>query len=191
MNKKQGIVIGVFAATFVALSYLGWAFLAQPVAREIEAKQAELTAAQAKLAEAQSKAAQHDKFQALAENIKRDLSLVTQRVDPRLSNTDLYKMVSSLGNRLGLPDYSYEDKFRKPTKEAGLAGMDEILVSLKFKCDYHHVGALVNAALSQERMVVPDKINLKGNILQSKGKPTVEGEMDLRIFLETVKAAGQ
>src|SRR5687768_11928155 len=127
------VVIGVFAAAFLALGWLGWAFMVQPVRRSIDEKRAELEGAQAKLKDAQAKAAQHDKFQALAENIKRDLNFVTRRVDPIMPASELYRTLSMLGNRLALPDFVYEDSPRIRTKDPGLAGMDEVPVRLKFK----------------------------------------------------------
>lgn len=191
MKRKQYLVMGIFGALFAVLSYLGWAFLAKPVRAKITQRSADLKTAQDKLVEAHAKAAQHDKFQALAENIRRDLLFVSGRVDPVLPTTDLYRLLSSMGNRFALPNYMFESKPRDRSKDAGLTSMDEIPIKVKFKAGYHQVGLFLTWAISQDRLIVPDKFLLLSIAPHDESIPSLQVIMDMRLFLEPSKAAAK
>src|SRR5260221_12036198 len=181
--------MGVFAALFAALGYLGWAILVQPVQAKITARSGDLKVAKDKLAEAQFKAAQHDKFQALAENIRRDLVFISGRVDPVLPTQDLYKLLSSMGNRFGLPGYFFEVKARAKSKDAGMGTMDEYPIKVKFKSGFHHVGLFLAWAISQDRLFVPDRFVLAAAPPLGDNAPILTADIDMRIFLEPPKEA--
>lgn len=191
MKRQQWIVIGAFGAAFGLFIWLGWFALIKPVNKQREAKEAELKEAEAKLQEARTQAAQHEKFQALSENIKRDLALVSQRLDPVFSRSDFYGMLSAFGNTLGVSEYKWEAKPRAKTKEGGTGNLEEIPVTLTFKAGYHHVGALLTALASEQRLLVADKMTLKGNLDYQPSKPPMEAKVDMRVFLEPLPEAGK
>ena len=184
MKRQQYIVMGVFAALFLAVTYLGWALLVKPVNADIDAKTAELQTAQDKLKEAESKAAQHDMFQALAENIRRNLLFISGRVDPVMETKDLYTLLSSMGNRLALPNYAFTVKARAKSK-SGAGNMDEFPINVTFNAGFHQVGLFLTWAISQNRLIVPDKLSLTPLTPQDESIPTLSANMDMRLVLET------
>jgi Tfp pilus assembly protein PilO len=191
VKRKQYIVMGVFGVLFVALSYLGWAILVKPVWAKIAQRNAELKTAQDKLAEAHAKAAQYVQFRALAENIRRDLVFISGRVDPMLPTPDLFRLLSSMGNRFALPNYTFEAKPRAKTKEAGLSSMDEIPATVKFKSGFHQLGLYLTWAISQDRLILPDLFMLTATAPYDDSVPSLLVTVDMRFFLEHPKEAAQ
>jgi Tfp pilus assembly protein PilO len=176
--------MGVFALLFAALSYLGWALVVKPVNVKIEERSKDLEDAKKKLSEAQIKAAQHDKFQALAENVRRDLVFISSRVDPVLGKSELYRIFSLMGNHLALPNYTFIPKERTGSKDAGIQTMEEIPVEVTFVGGYHDVGQFLSWAISQDRMVIPDRLNLTQMTPQGDGLPSISADIFMRVVLE-------
>jgi Tfp pilus assembly protein PilO len=187
VSRKHWVVVAIFGVGFGLIGYLGWFLLVAPVRGDIAAKQEELSNAKKKLEEAQAKAAQKEKFQAMAENVRRDLALVASRVDPVLPVTELYYIFSSLGNRLALPKYEFAEKPREGVKDTALPGMERIPLKVKFQTGFHQAGQYLNSIVSLDRLMVLEGFTLKAPPLLDGVRPPIDCEMELSLFLEAAK----
>jgi Tfp pilus assembly protein PilO len=185
MNRMHWIAVGGLIGGLVLLGFGGWQFLLRPLGAAYEAKVAEKAVAEEKLKDTKSKAAQFERFQAEAENVRRDLDFYSRRLDSQLSSAELYTLVDSLGHSLNLENWSYEFKIRDKAKGAG-ADLDETYVKVKFKADLDQTGRLLNACLNQARIVVPDFM-----VLERTDDPsgtyheTLNGTIEMRVFTST------
>lgn len=188
MNRMHWIAVGGLIVGLVLLGFAGWQFLLHPLDIAYEAKLAEKTTAEEKLKETKSRAAQFERFQAEAENVRRDLEFYTRRLDPQFPASELYSLVGSLGNSLNLSDWSYEVKPRDKSKTGG-SDLDEVFVRMKFKADLEQTGRLLNACLGQSRIVVPDTLVLL-RVDDPNGfyRETVDAVLEMRVFISSMSA---
>lgn len=187
MNRKHMIVLGSFVIAFGVVSFMGWKLLIQPVDKKIKAKRAEVDEVDKKLKDAKSKAAQYDKFKAQAENIRRDLTLISQRLDSDFSLREVNRMASRFYAGSNLKVESVLLGKREKSKEPGFANLDNALFVITFKGGFHEIGEYFNAAVSGNRMVVPTILDFKvgEEFLRA---PTVSGTFTMGVFLETAGA---
>lgn len=188
MNRMHWIAVGGLIGGLVLIAFGGWQFLLRPLGAAYESKVAEKIAAEEKLKETKSRAAQFEKFQAEAENVRRDLEFYNRRLAAQMPATELYAMVDELGHSLNLKDYTYEVKPREKAKNAG-ADMDETGLKLRFKADLEQTGRLLNACLAQTRILVPDAIVLdRQNDPNGRFDDTLSAIFDLRVFTSSQAA---
>lgn len=191
MKRKQWIVIGILGGIFVALAWAGWFFLVRPVHAQIEAKAVEMAEVAAKLKDAKEKEQQYEKFQAEAENVRRDLLFVASRLDPVLKYSDVFRALDSAGNALNLPKYRFEVGKREKTKAPGLTDMDDVPVTVTFETDYEGLGRFLNAVISQQRLYVPMasiELDFKRIDDSASFKSSLKVKLMVRLFLEAKKA---
>lgn len=155
MNRLHWIAIGGMVGGLVLVLVLGWQFLLKPLGVEREAKLVEHAELVKQLEHTKAQAAQFEKFKAQAENVRRDLDFYSRRLDPDFPATELYSLVSGLGNGFNLANWSYEVKERTKTKTAGL-NLDEVDVRARFNSDFERVGRFMNVIVSQTRLLVPE-----------------------------------
>ncbi len=181
MKRQHYIVVGAFAVGFCLMVWLGWFFVASPLNIQIDEKVTLREEKKVKLATTLTKATQYDKFQAQAENFKRDLQFINRRLDPQFSYNEMTRIFSSLANTGGLSNFSFEFKPREPLKDAKLPNMDVVPVIIKFKSGYHAAAEFVSNAVSQNRLVVPERVMMKGDAAQG----VIQCEIEFRVVLET------
>ncbi len=188
MRQKQWIVMGALIAGLIALLWLSWSFLLSPVKKKIRLAVDEKIQVEADLADAKAKKNQYDKFQASAENLRRNHLFLTRRLEPQVRVNELYQHLNSLGTQLGLTSFRFEsnDSKRVPTKLNGVSGMDEQLFVFTFKGRYNHVGEFINSAHSLDRLLVAEKMILTV-WADPRGKETVDAKIEVKLYLETKK----
>jgi Tfp pilus assembly protein PilO len=161
MNRRHLIIIGVFAGAFLALGYLGWALLIKPVDAKIVAKAAERDAAQQQLTDAKSQAAQYDKFRAQAENVRRDLGLISQRLDADLSQREESRIIDRIMTGAGTRAWKITTMVdRAPSKIPGFTTLDQIPITYEFDGGYHELGEIFNRIVSNARILCPESIEI-------------------------------
>ena len=179
------IVVGSFAATFAAVAYLGWALLIKPVDKKISAKLAEKDDVSKKLETAKRQAAQYDKFRAQAENIRRDLNLISRRLDADLSMREVNRLTSRFLSYSALRVEKVSVEKRERSKEASFAGLDAIPFTVTFKGGYHQVGNFINAILAGQRLLVPQSLDIKQvSDADLASGSTVDGTLKISLFVE-------
>jgi Tfp pilus assembly protein PilO len=181
LKRQHWIVVGAFGGGLILVAWLGWFFVAKPLSASIQTEVETRDAKRVALETARAKAAQYEKFQAQAENYKRDLNFINRRLDPDFSLNELVKIISSLANRAGVNNLTYEFKERTVFKDTKLPGMDRIPVTVKFKAGYHVAAELISEAISQNRILVPEKLTFKGDL--STG--LVGAELELGVVMES------
>jgi Tfp pilus assembly protein PilO len=189
VNRKHMIVVGSFAAAFAAVAYLGWALLIQPVNKKIAAKLAEKDDVSKKLETAKRQAAQYDKFRAQAENIRRDLNLISRRLDADLSMREMNRLNSRFLSYSGLAVDKVSAEKRERSKEAAFGGLDAVPFTITFKGGYHQVGNFINAMLAGQRLLVPQGLtfNQVADADLASGS-TVDGILKISLFVEPAAA---
>lgn len=187
MNKQLMVVIGGMAGGLVLVGWAGWQFVLRPAAAAITALEADRDAASEKLNDTKAKAMQYEKFQAEAENIRRDLVFVSQRLNPDFPEAEYVRLVQGLVSAENPRDWSVTFKppkegNRAKTKASGL-DLDEREFSVKFRGDYENLGRLLNTAVQQTRMVSPEKVVIKP-VNDDEGRQTIEATVDMKVFTQ-------
>jgi Tfp pilus assembly protein PilO len=188
MNRMHWIAVGALIGGLGLIGFAGWQFLLRPLGAAYDAKVAEKATAEEKLKDTKSKAAQYERFQAEAENVRRDLDFYNRRLDAQMPLAELYSLIETLINSLNLKEASAEFKLRGKAIGAG-ADLDETGIKIKFKADLEQTGAFLNACLSQSRIIVPDFM-----VLERLDDPagayheTLSAVVDLRVFTSTTGA---
>jgi Tfp pilus assembly protein PilO len=154
MNKMHWAVVGGLAAGFVVFVFLGWHFKIQVLEQQRDDKLAEKQALEQKLEETKERAAQFEKFQAEAENVRRDLEFYSRRLDDPLDKEQLYAEVGGLIQSLNLRTAvdTIEDK-----SDATKSKQE---VTLSYNADLDKTGQLLNACVSQPNIVLPVSLEL-------------------------------
>jgi len=157
MNRMHWAVVGGTALGLVAGLFMGWRFLIKPLEVKRQEKLADKAQLEDKLKETKQRAAQYEKFQAEAENVRRDLEFYSRRLDDPLSKEQLYAEVASLVKSLNLknPGYGIEDK-----PDPKMAKQE---VTLTYSGDLDQTGQLLNACVSQPNIVMPLSLELVRN----------------------------
>jgi Tfp pilus assembly protein PilO len=183
VKRRQIIVFAVLAVGLAVFGFLGWYFLVWPVSQKISAAQEERNATQEKLESAKQKALQHEKFQVEAENIRKNLAFVRNRLKGTKHTTDVYRIFSSLAGTYALKDFEMKCDARGLAKGKGLSNLDEIPVLLKFKSGYHHIGHLINSAAEQNVIIIPDELKLNTSDLTGR-LPALSAEIKVKVICE-------
>ncbi len=179
MKRQRIIVIAVAAGLAVLLGYLSWAFLFQPLKAKVAAEQAALEQDKATLEEAKQKKMQYDKFLAEAENVRRGLDFVTSRLDPKMDYDESQRTFTRIGQ--GQRISNGQLKTEKPAVSKDYPGFNESKATIKMDCDYHALGAFLNAVNSQRRMMVLTDMHLTSK--DAKGHDaTVHAELTVRSY---------
>ena len=185
MNRQFWIVVGSMAAGLVLMAWLGWQFLLRPVAAATEAMQTTLAEKKDELEQVKGAEAQYDKFKRDAESTRHEVQLLRQRLDPDLTEGELVRMISGEAQALNPRDLTWSYSPRTATKLDGQSGLDEVPFKLSFKSDYETVGKLVNAMVSQLRLISPERVNLITFSDQAEGRITVIATLEFKVFLES------
>jgi Tfp pilus assembly protein PilO len=154
MNRMHWAVVGGLAAGLVALLFLGWHFKIQDLARQTDDKLAEKQALEDKLQETKQRAAQFEKFQAEAENVRRDLEFYSRRLDDPLEKEQLYAEVLGIVQSLNLKAVTIV------VDEKTDAKMAKNEVTLTYNADLDRSGQLLNECVSQPNIVLPVSLEL-------------------------------
>ncbi|HXB98320.1 MAG TPA: hypothetical protein VNZ54_09715 [bacterium] len=154
MNRMHWAVVGGLAAGLVAVLFLGWHFKIQQLDRDRDALLDQKQTLEDKLQETKQRAAQFEKFQAEAENVRRDLEFYSRRLDDPLDKEQLYAEVGGLVQALNLVNVTtlVEDK-----SDATKSKQE---VTLNYTGDLDQTGQLLNACVSQSNIVLPVSIDL-------------------------------
>jgi Tfp pilus assembly protein PilO len=190
VTRNHWIVVGAFAAAFAAVSYLGWALLIKPVEKRIEEKLATRDDVQKKLIDAKTKAAQFDKFRAQAENIRRDLNLISQRLAPDFPVRESNRMQARLVSESSLIVSAVTVEKRAQSKEAGFSNLDAVPITIPFNGGFHEVGNFLNSVISGQRMIVPNAITLGQVTDPTLVRATVNGTINLTLYLDQASSGG-
>jgi Tfp pilus assembly protein PilO len=185
MNRQFWIVVGSMAAGLVLMAWLGWQFLLRPVGEATEAMQATLAQKKDDLEKVKGAEAQYDKFKRDADSTRHEVQLLRQRLDPDLTEGELVRMINGEAQALNPRDLTWSYSPRVPTKLDGQSGLDEVPFKLSFKSDYETVGKLVNAMVSQLRLISPERVNLTNFSDQAEGRVTVSAVLEFKMFLES------
>jgi Tfp pilus assembly protein PilO len=162
---------------FCVISYLGWAMLIHPVEIKIASVSTDLDAAKQKLEDAKSKATQYDKFRAQAENVRRDLNLITQRLDPDLSLREKGRIVDRIMTGSGLRDWKITtdpNQKRQASTIPGFTSLDQIQMKYDFKGGFDDLGDICNRIVSNERILCPESLEIAADGKDSYYDPTVD-----------------
>jgi Tfp pilus assembly protein PilO len=154
MNRMHWVVVGGMAAGLVALLFMGWHFKIQDLDRQRDDKLVEKQQLEDKLQETKQRAAQFEKFQAEAENVRRDLEFYSRRLDDPLDQEQLYSevlgLIQSLNLKLATATLENKSDATKSKQE----------VTLNYTGDLDQTGQLLNACVSQSNIVLPVSLEL-------------------------------
>lgn len=177
MSRTHWIIVGVMAAGLVGCVFLGWRYLIQPQQAAYEAKVAEKADAEAKLKEAKERAAQFEKFQAEAENVRRDLEFYTRRLDEPLNREQLQATLDSMVNTFNLRNTTTD--FETKPKGSG----ESTLVKLTFQGDLDHVGRLMDACVGQQHIFLFGDMDLRSQVDSSNDyRNSLAAEVNLEVL---------
>jgi Tfp pilus assembly protein PilO len=154
MNRMHWAVIGGLAAGLVAVLFLGWHFKIQQLERDRDAALATKAALEDKLQETKQRAAQFEKFQAEAENVRRDLEFFSRRLDDPLDKEQLYAEIGGLVQTLNLKQVVLAVADKSDTTKSKQE------VTLNYFGDLDRTGQLLNDCVSQANIVLPVSIEL-------------------------------
>ncbi len=186
MNRQFWILVGSMAAGLILVGWLGWQFVLRPVSRDIAAQNVALAAKQAELERVKGAQAQYEKFKRDAEATRHEVQLLRQRLEPVLTEGELFRIINGQAQSLNPRDMKWEYKARVPSKLEGQSGLDEVWFKLTFKADYETVGKLVNGMVSQLRLVSPEKVTLTTFDDASESRLTVGAVIEFKLFLESL-----
>jgi Tfp pilus assembly protein PilO len=188
VNRSHWIAIGCFVAAFVAISYLGWALMIRPVEKNIQDTLAERDDVQKKLTDAKTKAAQFDKFRAQAENIRRDLNLISLRLAPDLSVREQNRIMARIASESSLRVTNVTLDPRTRSKEAGFSNLDSLVITITFSGGFHELGNFINSVIAGQRMMVPSLMVLGPVADVTMIHYTTSGTLTLLLFLDQAGA---
>jgi Tfp pilus assembly protein PilO len=190
MNRRLWIVVGSMAAGLVLLGWLGWQFLIRPIGKETQAQAELLETKRLELKNVKGAQAQYDKFKREADATRHEVQVLRQRLDPELTESDLIRLINGLAESVNPRDLTWEYTRRVASKVQGQTNLDEVAFKLKFKGDYQTVGSMVNAYISQLRMICPEKIVLKVFPDNAEGRLTLDAVIDMKLYLESNAVKG-
>ena len=156
MNRMHWILVGALGAGMAAMVVLGWRFAIHPMDEAYDAKVAEKATLDSKLSEDKERAAQFEKFQAEAENVRRDLEFYSRRLDEPLDREQLYGTLQSLAGGLSLR----VTKFEVESKANPKGGGELQSINLEFEGDLERLGRLLDACVSQQHIFLPNSVEL-------------------------------
>jgi hypothetical protein len=156
MRRLHWIVVGALGAGLGAILFLGWRFAIHPLDAAYAAKVDEKAQLEAKLSDAKQRAAQFEKFQAEAENVRRDLEFYSRRLDEPLDREQLYGTLMSILGGLSLRVSKAEVETKQDPKSKG----EVHSVNLEFSADLDRLGKLLDACVQQQHIFMPNSIEL-------------------------------
>jgi Tfp pilus assembly protein PilO len=154
MNRMHWAVVGGLAAGLVAVLFAVWHFNIQDLERQRDEKLTEKQALEDKLQETKQRAAQYEKFQAEAENVRRDLEFYSRRLDDPLDKEQLYAEVTGIIQSLNLMTATFVVEEKTDPK------MVKNEVTLNYNGDLDQTGQLLNKCVSQSNIVMPVSLEL-------------------------------
>ena len=154
MNRMHWIAVGALGAGLVALLVLGWRFAIHPLDLAYAAKLDEKTQLEAKLADAKQRAAQFEKFQAEAENVRRDLEFYSRRLDEPLDAVELYGTLQALVDARSLRVSNLD-----VTTKADKVG-ERHSVELDFSADLERLGRFLDDCVGQQHIFLPNSVDI-------------------------------
>jgi Tfp pilus assembly protein PilO len=155
MSRLHWVVVGALGAGLVALFVLGWRFAIHPLEMDREAKIAEKGNLEAKLKEAKDRAAQYEKFQAEAENVRRDLEFYSRRLDEPMDREQVYGTLESLIGSQSIRLTKGEVETKVNPKGGELHS-----VTLEMDCDLERLGRMLNDCVSQQHLFVINTLEM-------------------------------
>ena len=183
--KRVHLIAGISVGVAFCLSvWLGWMFLLAPAREKLEAAEKTFQAKEAELTTARAKAKQHEKFRAEAENVNRNLAFVRSRIDASFGPNDVYRLLSGFGGSQGLVKLSI-----RPMKEKKEGTLMAYPVEVSFEGTYHRVGAFINDAISNRRVVVPTGMDLVNQDPTGRERQPLKATLEFKVFAEAPVAA--
>lgn len=165
MTRNHWIVVASFSVAFLVLCYGGYAVLIKPVDDKIAATQVSIDADTTSLHDAEAKEAQYDQFHAERENVRRDLNLISERLDPDLSVREEARVLEKIMNGSGVSSWSIVADIgdRERSKEPGFTSLDQITQAFAIIGGFNELGEICNRIVSNERLLCPESLTISHN----------------------------
>lgn len=158
---KKVHIIAIVSVVIAVIAALGgaWYLMLAPINEKIEIRQKELAAVRAELKKAEAAASQHEKFQAEAENVTRNLAFVKSRLEGSFTENDIYQVFNHLGSTEGVDAYKYSRL--KSTKYKDAKTLMEHGVEVEFVSTFHELGEFLNKSVSMQRIIVLQTVSVE------------------------------
>jgi hypothetical protein len=157
MNRLHWIVVGALGLGLGALLFTGWRFAIHPMDEAYAAKVDEKAQLESKLSDAKLRAAQYEKFQAEAENVRRDLEFYSRRLDEPLDTEELYGTLMAIMDSLQMRRTQGAEI---ETKVDAKTGHEVHTVTMEFYSDLDRLGRLLNNCITQQHIFLPSTLEL-------------------------------